>query len=937
VAVKGKSEPVRVWQATSLRSDAPERAEDDPPPFVGRAEERSLLRELLATALKDRTVVLATIVGEPGIGKTRLVADLAEYVRSSGVDVTWWRGRCLPYGEAVTFAPLEDVVRGAAGIDRSDRAEDAAAKLGETVRSLVDDEDEAEWLRARLSPLAGAAEDPGRATANGPEALAIDRAEAFAAWSRFLEVEAARRPLVLVVDDLQWADPAMLDFLDQLTETLARSPVLLVCTARPELFDARSDWGAGKPNATTVTLAPLDPDDMRELLSDLLVRTFLPAETQPPLIANAGGNPLYAREFVRMLGDRGVEGETDAGPVRPDRVPIPDSIHALIAARLDALATHQRSLLHDAAVAGDPFRSGAVAAMAPDGVDVPASLRDLQRRGLIRRTPGLAAGDDVEYAFSHGLVRDVAYRQIPRAGRARRHVQVARWIEETADGRLDDRADSLAYHATQALELARQAHLLDEFPTLEDDARRFLMVAGDRQLGLDLGRAATSYRRALDLTPVEHPDRPQVLRKATEVGWRSGRLDVDVAVRAYKEARDLALAAGNDQEAAHAMRRLYFQLGYRGDSQAAREMLERGIELLEHREPTPLLAELYACLAEDAMFAGRSEESLRWANRALELPHQDATAIMTLHIRGNGRLELGDLGGMDDLREALQMAETGGVALNIATSYSYLSEWVGLTEGPERGLELNRASVELCELRGIQGQAMWGRAESMWLLYDAGRWDELIEQADILLPWARERGDAIVESTGLSYLARVMAHRRDERGWDELIDRALPVAQHIGDLQIQSPVFVAAAIVEHARGREDEAVARIRDFDRATLDGPAEYRELQAPEVIRVAVALGEVELAERILGDRPVFTPRTRNAVLSGRGLVAEARDSPAEAASLFEEAAVAWAALGCPFEHAHALAGRARCLRRLGAAGGAAPLEAEADDLFARLEARR
>jgi class 3 adenylate cyclase/tetratricopeptide (TPR) repeat protein len=925
VAVKGKSDLLRVWLAVAPRSDAPDRAEDDPPPFVGREHERSVLRGLLASVTESRSVLLATIVGEPGIGKTRLVADLAEHIRSAGTDVTWWRGRCLPYGEAVTFAPLEEIVCGAAGIGRDDHGDDVAAKLERTVRALVEDDDDADWLRARLSPLAGVADDPGQS--------AVDRPETFAAWSRFVELEAAARPLVMVVEDLHWADPAMLDFLDLLTDALTESPVLLLCTARPELFDRRGGWGHGKPNASTISLAPLDPDDMRDLLSDLLVRTFLPAETQNPLIASAGGNPLYALEFVRMLGDHGIEGPMAGVPFRPDRIPIPDSVHALIAARLDALSPRHRSLLQDAAVAGDPFRSGAVAAMAPADADVPAFLRELQRRGLIRRTAGRLTGDEIEYSFSHGLVRDVAYRQIPRAGRARRHVQVIRWLEATTGERPEDRAEALAYHATRALDLAGDAHLMDEFPGLEDDARRFLLLAGDRQLALDVAQAAASYRRALELTPVGHPDRPLVLRKATEAGWRSGQLDVDDAVRAYEEARDLALASGNEQEAAHAMRRLYFQLGFRGDSEAAREMLEQGIQLLEGHEPTPLLAELYASLAEDEMFAGRSEASLRWANRALELPHQDSAAIMTLHIRGNGRLELGDLGGMDDLWEALRMAEAGGVALNIATSYSYLSEWVGLTEGPDRGLDLNRASVEVCELRGITGQAMWGRAESMWLLFDAGRWDDLIDQAELLLPWAREHGDAIVESTGLSYRTRVLTHRGLQDGWDELLDRALPVARQIGDLQIQSPVFVAAALVEQARGNGEEAVARIREFDEATADGPAEYRELQAPEVLRIAVDLGQVELAERILGDRPVFTARTQNAVLSGRALVAEARGEQEDAQRLFEEAAAAWATYGGRFERAHALAGQARCLERLGSEDEAKRLGAEASSIFGEL----
>ena len=725
VEVKGKADPLRVWLVGSVRTETPGRADEGATPFVGRERERHLLRELFDRSVRESSLQLVTIVGEPGIGKTRLVADLHEHLSTGTAPVTWYRGRCLPYGESVTFAPLEEIVREATGVMRSDDREEAAGKLADHIARLEPRVTEAEWLRARLAPLIGLAE---------PSSTAPDRAESFTAWARFLVAEASRSPLVLAVEDLHWADQAMLDFLDQLDDQADVAPILLVGTARPELFDVRPGWGGGKANASTITLSPLPEDAMQQLLAELLVRSVLPADTQAPLVQSAGGNPLYALEFVRMLGDRGVV--DDAGSIA-----LPDSIQALIAARLDALTPGQRSLLQDAAVVGDHFWSGAVASMNTGEVDVAERLRELQRRGMIRRSSTQTIEDQDELSFSHGLVRDVAYKQIPRAGRVDRHLAVARWLEETAGDRLEDRAEPLAYHTTEALSLARAAHLPHDTPELQDEARRFLLMAGKRQTSLDVAQAAVYYERALELTPADHPDRSRILREATGFRWRSGRLSVDDAVSAYEEALDLALSNDDREAAAFALRRLYFQLGFRGDSEAARAALERGIELLEGREPSPALAELYAALAEDEMFAGRSEESLRWATRALELPHSDSIAVMTLHIRGNGRLELGDLGGMDDLREALHQAEASGSALDQATSYSYLSEWVGVIDGPIRGLEMNDASIEICDRRGIQGQGMWGRAESLWLLYDAGRWDDLLDVVATLLPWVTEHGD----------------------------------------------------------------------------------------------------------------------------------------------------------------------------------------------------
>jgi class 3 adenylate cyclase/tetratricopeptide (TPR) repeat protein len=924
--VKGKTEALAVWRAAGLRSDAPLRDEDDPPPFVGRERERALLRELFARTVGGRSVQFVTIVGDPGIGKSRLVADLAEHLRSSGERVSWLRGRCLPYGEAITFAPLEEVARAATGIKRSDDLETAAGKLSETVHQLAETPDEGDWLRARLAPLLGVAE--------GMDGTAVSRSESFAAWSRFIERLATESPHVLVIEDLHWADPAMLEFLDQLSEHLSASPLLLVCTTRPELFDRRSEWGVGKANSTTISLSPLGDAEMQTLLGGLLVRTLLPPESQSPLLASAGGNPLFALEFVRMLGDRWVEGGArDKTPDDGGTIRVPESIQALIAARLDVLPPAQRSLLQDAAVVGDPFWSGALESMTSLEAGVQGSLRELERRGLIRRPATRSMEGQLEFAFSHALIRDVAYGQIPRAGRARRHLSAARWLEETAGDRLEDRAEQLALHTTEALALTRAAHLPEDIPALEDDGRRFLLLAGDRQAPLDAERAATYYARALELTPPGHPRRPDVLRRATLMGWRAGKMQMEDAVRAYEEATEGALAAGDRTTAAQAMRRLYFQLGLRGDTAAAREVLDRAIELLEPEEPSEMLAELYACRAEDSMFAGRSKDSIEWADRALALPHTISTALMALHIRGNGRCEVGDLGGMDDLWEALRQAEAAGTGLDISASYSYLSEWVGLFEGPRRALELNEASIQTCERRGIRGQAWWSRAESLWMLYDLGQWDRGLSLIDELIPWATEHGDAQIEAVAFTYRARMLVHRGRTDEAADSVARSLPLARRIGDLQVLAPTLVCAASVEHARGSNRTALEALHEFDEVTADGPTEYREILFPEAIRACLATGDVELATAMLGDRPVYSPRAEAAVRTARALLAEAGGNDSRAAALFEEAADSWEKYEGIVEHAHALAGLARCLDRLGRTDESDGFTRRSGEIFDRL----
>jgi len=440
---------------------------------------------------------------------------------------------------------------------------------------------------------------------------------------------------------------------------------------------------------------------------------------------------------------------------------------------------------------------------------------------------------------------------------------------------------------------------------------RALQLAGQRQTPIDVPQAAAYYRQALELTPAGHPQRPTLLRKGTELAWRAGKVDVDEAIRAYEEAMHQALENGDDHEAAWCMRRLYFQIGFRGDTVAARQLLDRGIELLEHLDgdPPELLAELYACRAEDEMLAGRTKGSLEWADRVFALPHSPSIELMALHIRGNGRCELGDLGGMDDLWDAVHRAEASAQGLDIAQSYSYLAEWVGLQEGPLRSLEMNQTQIEACEVRGMAGQAMWSIAESLWMLYDAGRWDEALERAGRAVAWAAQQEDSQMGSAALTYSARIQGHRGDLDAAAALVERYLPTARQIGDLQILAPALVTAAVVAGMQGDPATATERLREFDDTTRDGPTEYREFQLPEAIRVCRLLGDLELAEALAGSRPVFVQRIKNAMSSVGALLGEMRGDHAGAASAFEEAATAWEAWGDPFERAHALEGFARC----------------------------
>ena len=614
-------------------------------------------------------------------------------------------------------------------------------------------------------------------------------------------------------------------------------------------------------------------------------------------------------------------------------VNVPDTVQALIAARLDALEAADRRLLQAASVVGDRFWRGALATLDPDASDPEASLRTLQRRGLIRRSSTSAIEGEAEFSFAHALIRDVAYGRLPRPARSHLHRGVTEWLATIDGGGMTAKADLLASHAYRALELARAAGLDDELPELEAEAMRYLVAAGERQQSLDAARAAAYYRQAVALAP-PGAQRSAIRRDATSLGWRSGGMTSEEALEEYEESEREALEAGDGKLAARVLRRLYFQHGLRGETPEAREALERGIALVESDpDAEEELAELLACRSEAEMFAGHSSESRRWADRALELPHTESVALMALHLRGNARCETGDLGGIEDLRRALEIAETSGVAIDIVTSYSYLLEWVGLMDGPSVGLPMNRTAVDLCRRRGIEGQGMWTRAEGFWLRFDAGLWDELLDESGDLDAWASAHGDTQLATVAGLYRARVLGHRGEAEAALELVGSFLPVARQIEDLQVLGPAFAVAVVAHAAAGDAAQATALAEAFDAATADGPTEYREIYLPEIVRALIAAGDPNLAERIVGDRPVFVRRTQLAVASSSALLAEARGDIEGAATGFGETAGAWEVWGGTFEGAHSLAGLGRSLRALGRAEEAAAAAVRATATFESL----
>ena len=483
VTLKGKSKPLAAWIANASLARTGSELRSFSSSFVGREEELVELQGLLDAASESCSPRFALICGEPGIGKSRLLAEFARRLDDRPAVVTWRQGRCLPFGSGVTFWALSEIVKAQAGILESDGVARSEARL-ETV--LPDGEDR-DRLRGRLRPLIGL------------EAEEASREDNFAAWREFLEGLAADRPTVLVVEDLHWADHPMLAFMDFLAQSEASVPLLVLATARPEVLELDGPGAGFVAAATQVAVGPLSGEETAELARARLGARSLPTDLQALILERSGGNPLFAEELVRLLEDRDLL-DSRGGKVslKPGvEVPMPDSIGSLIAARLDLLTADRKALLSDAAVVGRSFWAGAVAAVGPhDPAEVFEGLHELVAKELVRPERGSSMEGETEFLFVHALVCDVAYEQLTRADRAAKHAALARWLEQRTAGRTEDLAEILAYHYGTALEMATAAGLDDLEDELSEPTTRYLEMAGGRAAPLDAAAAAAHFARA---------------------------------------------------------------------------------------------------------------------------------------------------------------------------------------------------------------------------------------------------------------------------------------------------------------------------------------------------------------------------------------------------------------------------------------------------------
>ncbi|HET8976379.1 MAG TPA: adenylate/guanylate cyclase domain-containing protein, partial [Solirubrobacterales bacterium] len=476
LTLKGKEEPVPAWEATGVLSGPRRAGLRSETPLIGREEEAALLGSLVERIEREGRPYLVTVLGQAGVGKSRLLRELIVRLGDRDPVPTVRRGQTPPYA-GVSYLPLIEVLREEFELVDSDAPEAAWGKLLAGVAALMDELDEREGAERNAAALAiPLGIEPPREAALGdsddPERM---RDALFSAARAVIEGVTRRRPLVLAFDDIHWADEGMLDLIDHLTRWV-RGPLLLVCLARDELLERRPGWGGGRRNATTISLEPLGEAEARQLVSALLPEGAEAEQVIPQVAERSGGNPLFAEEMVNRL----IEDDT------VETAALPSTVQSLLAARLDSLDPHERRLLQHAAVVGQVFWDGALReTAAEEGLELGGALAGLEEKDLLVASARSRISGEREFAFKHVLIRDVAYSMLPKAVRSRKHVEVGQFIRERAGERVDAFVGLVAEHYARAATLGAEAAIdAEALAELQAEALALLEAAGDASAAL---------------------------------------------------------------------------------------------------------------------------------------------------------------------------------------------------------------------------------------------------------------------------------------------------------------------------------------------------------------------------------------------------------------------------------------------------------------------
>jgi class 3 adenylate cyclase/tetratricopeptide (TPR) repeat protein len=867
--LKGREQPVHAWTALRVVAGVggARRGSGLETPLVGREHELQAIIEAGERSAHEGRAIHVAVLGEAGSGKSRLLWEFFKYLDGIEEGRYWHQGRCLAYGEGVAYWALAEMVRSRARIVEEEDPATARQKLHDTVQQFVPDERERRLVEPRLAHLLRLEERPD-----------ADRADLFSGWRLFFERMATDAPVVLAFEDLQWADSGLLDFIDYLLEWSADYPIYVLTLARGELLARRPSW-------EPLNLAPLPAEAIGRMLEGLV--PGLPEELVAKIGRRAEGIPLYAVETIRMLQDRGVlvqEGSRYTVTGEVSDLEVPETLHALVASRLDGLSTSERSLLQDASVLGHTFRAAAVAALSglPEAT-VDDLLDGLVTKQILARDDDARSPERGQYAFLQGLLRTVAYGMLSRRARKDRHVAAARHLEQTWPGEQRDIAEVLASHYQEAIAAEPDA---DDVPVLRASARERLTAAGQAAASLALGPEAERYFEQAAELAEDDLERADLLERAGRALWVSG--DAAAAERRLREAVALYEAGGRGSGGAAAVTlgQLLRNLGRVEDAQALLEPFRQAHDGADEVVRAEGLSELAGTLlAEGRLDAGGPllEEALLTLELAQAWPAL-ANALITRSVYLIYRRRSQE--GAAVLRHALSLAERYDLPrtmlrarYNLAAIAIEADQFADAVEEVERALVLARERGDRAQERRLLGQMIVP-------LYVLGRWDEAGSSGSGLMASALD-ADAV-------FAASVLMSVGAARGDQDMMDRCRSVSTEMRDSSYADQRVCAELVLARdslERASPAEALALTRPISTQTGVGGETIEEAYALSV-EAAISLDDedaiadlVELVTRLPPARA--TPLLR----AGRGrLEAERahRNGDADAAERFEEEAI-------------------------------------------------
>jgi predicted ATPase/class 3 adenylate cyclase len=891
--LKGKAEPVRAWSAVEMREhEQPGERRILAAPLVGRQAELSQLETMFERVVRDAAPHLVTVVGQAGVGKSRLLLEFEQLLGRQDGQVRVLRGRCLAFGSSVVYWPLTEMLRAECGILDRDTGLEARAKLTERLGALIAAREGDDFVERRLAPLARllGAESAGDAQLLEQEDGQNARESFFGAVRAVLEALAEERTLLLAWEDIHWADEGTLDLLEYLSQWL-RAPVLMVALARDELLERRPAWSTLRRTTTTTFLEPLAPSEVRELITGLLRSSGTPKELPEALAERSGGNPLFAEAMVQRIAEEG--GATAAE--------LPDTVQGLLAARLDSLERFERQLVSHAAVLGRTFWESALEPVAAEaGADLVATLAALREKDIIVPGESGQVVGERELAFKHVLIRDVAYEMLPKAVRARKHAEVGALIEQRAGERSEGLVALLAEHYGRAATLADEVHLgIPELQELRAKAFEFSEAAGDAASALFANREAlTHYEAAAAFADAGDAVLLRVAEKTGDVELRLGRVEpaIDAWQRClehYREQEDL-------EHVAELHRKIGAALAHKGERKQAIEHHQQGINLIKDLPPSLALVRLYEEAAWLYMQVGdnmlaiyASEKALRLAEtlgearaasrahgifgrvfgrigdtakarenleRAVSLARDSDASETVLALLALGHsLEHseGDYAAANDCYlEALALAERIGdvpAQIELQAAVAQLAFYRGDWDEVRRACE---AGATLAEAEGLVGKLCLANNLRGWLRWRDGELEASAQLFTVADELAEKVGWSEVSFNALLGLAVTLRDRGDLADAERALDRALAVCERAGLIPQSIRVHAVMTHVRQLAGHTDAA---------------AQAAELAGSLAARVHEPVGQAH-------------------ALEARGIVAE----PEEAVEALSQARAAWEELG-------------------------------------------